>query len=225
MESGDKPSLLIIGSGGHASVLVDAIESAGQYNVAGYLDDTVLSGTIRGCYAVLGGLDAARNICDSRGIEDVVIAIGNNWWRRKLYSDLARTCPHFKFPVIVHPSSVIAPSATVGRGSALLAGSHIGPNSSIGELCIVNTHSSLDHDCKMHDFSSVAPGVVMGGVVEIGECSAIGVGASISDRISIGKHTLIGTGSVVVRNTPDLVVAYGNPARIQRPRREGEEYL
>jgi acetyltransferase-like isoleucine patch superfamily enzyme len=77
----------------------------------------------------------------------------------------------------------------------------------------------------MHKFSSIAPGVSTGGLVEIGECSAIGVGASISDRISIGRHTVVGTGAVVVRDIPDLVVAYGNPARVQRSRAEGEKYV
>jgi acetyltransferase-like isoleucine patch superfamily enzyme len=77
----------------------------------------------------------------------------------------------------------------------------------------------------MDNFSSIAPGVFMGGLVQIGECSAIGVGASISDRISIGRHAVVGTGAVVVRDVPDFVVAYGNPARIQRSRQEGEKYV
>jgi acetyltransferase-like isoleucine patch superfamily enzyme len=77
----------------------------------------------------------------------------------------------------------------------------------------------------MHEFSSIAPGVSAGGLVQIGECSAVGVGASISDRISIGRHTVVGTGAVVVRDIPDFVVAYGNPARVQRPRGQGEAYV
>ena len=83
----------------------------------------------------------------------------------------------------------------------------------------------MDHDCTLHDFASIAPGVFMGGLVRVGECSAIGVGASISDRISIGRHAVVGTGAVVARDIPDLVVAYGNPARVKRKRMEGEKYL
>jgi acetyltransferase-like isoleucine patch superfamily enzyme len=67
--------------------------------------------------------------------------------------------------------------------------------------------------------------VVAGGLVDIGECSAIGVGANISDRIHIGTHCLVGTGAAVVRDIPDLAVAYGVPARVQRFRKEGEQYL
>jgi acetyltransferase-like isoleucine patch superfamily enzyme len=75
------------------------------------------------------------------------------------------------------------------------------------------------------DFSSLAPGAVTGGLVIVGECSAIGVGAAISDRISIGSNSVVGTGAVVVRDIPDFVVAYGNPARAMRSRSEGEKYL
>jgi sugar O-acyltransferase (sialic acid O-acetyltransferase NeuD family) len=205
--------------------LVDAIELAGVYSIAGYLDDTVAAGTTRGNYSVLGGLDRVASVCAELRAENVVIAIGDNWWRRKVYSDLAQKCPHVKFPVVKHPSAIVAASATVGKGAAILAGSHVGPGSGVGEFAIVNTGSSMDHDCILHDFASIAPGAFMGGLVRIGECSAIGVGASISDRISIGSHAVVGTGAVVVRDVPDLVVAYGNPARAHRSRREGEKYV
>jgi sugar O-acyltransferase (sialic acid O-acetyltransferase NeuD family) len=221
----DKPKLLVVGSSGHASVLVDAIELVGAYRVAGYLDDSLPRGAVRRDYLVLGGLDDAISICVDQHINDVVIAIWDNWWRRKVYSDLTHDCPNLGFPVIKHPSAIIAASAKISRGAAILAGSHIGPGSRIGAFCIINTGSSIDHDCTLQDFASVAPGVFMGGLVQIGECSAIGVGASVSDRIFIGCHAVVGTGAVVVRDVPDLVVAYGNPARVQRSRREGEKYI
>jgi sugar O-acyltransferase (sialic acid O-acetyltransferase NeuD family) len=217
--------LLIIGSSGHASVLVDAVELMAAYRIEGYLDDTLAIGTVRKGYSVLGGLEAAASICADRRIDGLVIAIGDNWWRRRVCSDLLLRCPKLRFPVVKHPSSVIASDAEICQGTAILAGSHVGPGSRVGEFCIINTGSSLDHDCEMHDFASIAPGVFTGGFVQIGKCSAVGVGASISDRISVGSHAVVGTGAVVVRNIPDLVVAYGNPARVQRPRREGEAYM
>lgn len=219
------PKLLVIGSSGHASVLVDVIEPAGQYVVVGYLDDTEAVGTMRRGHPILGDLADIVGVCAHQLIEYAVIAVGDNWQRRKIYCDLVKSCPSLKFPVIRHPSAVVSSSAQIGRGSAVLAGAHVGPGSRIGEFCIVNTGSSVDHDCTLHNFASIAPGAFMGGLVEIGECSAVGVGATISDRISIGRHTVVGTGAVVVQDIPDLVVAYGNPARVKRSRTEGEKYL
>ena len=225
MSSAVTQKLLVIGSSGHASVLVDAIELTGEYTVTGYLDDTKAPGTAVGSYAILGGLADAASVCAQHLIQNVLIAVGDNWWRRKIYCDVLRSCPTLHFPVIQHPSAIVSPSAQIGKGSSILAGAHVGPGSRIGEFCILNTGSSVDHDCALHDFASIAPGVCMGGLAEIGECSAVGVGASISDRIRIGRHAVVGTGAVVVRDIPDLVVAYGNPARVKRPRTEGETYL
>ena len=220
-----EPKILLIGSSWQASVLLDAIRLAGLYTVVGFLDDTLPVGASRNGYAVLGGMKDAPRICSEHAVSDVAMAIGDNWWRRKLYADLIETCPGLRFPVIRHPSAIVAASARIGKGTAILAGSHVGPNSVVGDFCILNTSSSIDHDCTLADFSSIGPGVKTGGLVRIGECSAIGVGASISDRITIGSHTVIGTGAVVVRDIPDLVVAYGNPARVKRSRPEGEAYV
>jgi len=219
------PKLLIIGSSGHASVLVDAIELTNRYEIAGYVDDTLSIGTGRRGYKVLGAFQDVPRICQEQIIDNVVVAIGDNWWRRKVYSELVERCPNLNYAVVQHSSATVSLSAQIGKGSALLAGSHVGPGARVGNFCIVNTGSSIDHDCVMQDFSSVAPGVSTGGLVEVGECSAIGVGACISDRISIGRHTVVGTGAVVVRDLPDFVVAYGNPARVQRSRTEGEAYV
>jgi sugar O-acyltransferase (sialic acid O-acetyltransferase NeuD family) len=221
----DKPKLIIIGSSGHASVLTDAIELVDAFAIAGYLDDTRDPGSMRGCYPILGALRDAAAICAKQRIQHAVIAVGDNWSRQNLHSELARNCPEMRFPVVRHPSAVIARSAQIGDGAALLAFSHVGPGSRIGAFCIVNTRSLLDHDCSLGDYASLAPGVSAGGFVTIGQCSAVGVGAAISDRISIGSHTVIGTGAVIVRDIPDLSVAYGNPARVKRQRTEGEKYL
>lgn len=217
--------LLVVGSSGHSSVVVDAIELAAVYEIVGFVDDTAERGAMRGCHPILGALADIASICTQQLVKEVVIAIGDNWWRRKVYSDLIKRCPNLNFPAIQHPSAVVSSSAQIGKGSVVLAGAHVGPNSRVGEFCILNTGSSADHDCTLQNFASIAPGAFMGGLVEIGECSAVGVGASISDRISIGRHTVVGTGAVVVRSIPDLVIAYGNPARVKRKRMEGEKYL
>jgi sugar O-acyltransferase (sialic acid O-acetyltransferase NeuD family) len=221
----EMPKVLLIGSSHHASVLVDAIELSEIYSIVGYLDDTQKPGTVCRGYRILGGVADARRIVSDLGIQNAVVAIGDNWWRRKICLDLARSCPDLSFPVVRHPSAIIARTAEIGRGSVVLAGSVVGPNSRVGDFCIINTGSSLDHECTMKKFASIAPGVVMGGLVKIGECSVIGVGASISDRISIGDHSIVGTGSAVVRDVPDLVVAYGNPAKTRRSREKDEKYI
>ena len=219
------PKILLIGSSYHASVVLDAIRVSAAYEIAGCLDDTQTRGTMRKGYPILGGIGDAARVVAEYAIDNMAIAVGDNWSRRKIFLTLMNHKLNVTFPVIRHPSAIVASDSEIGQGTVIFAGSHVGPGSQIGEFCIINTASSVDHDCLLSNFSSIAPGVSMGGLVKIGECSAVGVGASISDRISIGNHAVVGTGSSVVRDIPDLVVAYGNPARVQRSRREEEKHI
>jgi sugar O-acyltransferase (sialic acid O-acetyltransferase NeuD family) len=214
--------ILVIGSSGHGGVIVDILEACG-HTIAGYLDDTVPVGVLKRGYPILGRLADCDGICERMKPQDIVMAIGDNWWRRKVYNDM-KIVRDARYPVIAHPTASVARSAQVGEGSVLMAHANVGPHARLGKFAIVNTGASLDHDSILGDFASLAPGVFTGGLVEIGECSAVGVGAALSDRIKVGSHTVIGTGAVVVRNVPDHSVAYGNPARVIRSRIEGEPY-
>jgi galactoside O-acetyltransferase len=50
----------------------------------------------------------------------------------------------------------------------------------------------------------------------IGRNVTIGMGANVIDGITIGENSTIGAGSVVTRNIPAHVVAYGVPAVVVR---------
>jgi sugar O-acyltransferase (sialic acid O-acetyltransferase NeuD family) len=205
--------LILFGSSGHAGVIVDAIEALGLHRVIGYLDDTQERASMKRGYPVLGGFSDWRKF--QAGF---VLAFGDNFARMNLSID-------GKFPVIIHPSATVSRTAQIGDGTVILSNAHVGPGCEVGRFCIVNTSASLDHDSTMKDFSSLGPGTVTGGLVQIGECSATGVGAMLSDRVSIGAHSVVGTGSIAVRNIPDHVIAYGNPARVMRQREKGEAYV
>ncbi len=98
-------------------------------------------------------------------------------------------------------------------------------NVRIGEFCILNTNSSLDHDTTIGNYVSFAPKSCTGGGAAVGDYSAICLGTNVIDRITIGEHTVIGAGSTVLHNQPSHIVAYGTPARKINDRRPGDRYL
>jgi acetyltransferase-like isoleucine patch superfamily enzyme len=106
-----------------------------------------------------------------------------------------------------------------------MPGSVVGPKTDIGQFCILNTRSSIDHHGVMADCSSLAPGVTAGGGVRVGLRSAISIGAIVKHDVIIGNDCVVGAGSYVHANLPDSCVAYGTPARIVRSRNRGDRYL
>ena len=50
----------------------------------------------------------------------------------------------------------------------------------------------------------------------MGEGTWIGIGSCVIQGITIGGNSVIGAGSVVVKDIPDGVVAYGNPCKVAR---------
>lgn len=50
--------------------------------------------------------------------------------------------------------------------------------------------------------------------VRICKAAWIGAGATILPGVCVGKHAIVGAGSVVTKDVPDYAVAVGNPARV-----------
>ena len=88
---------------------------------------------------------------------------------------------------------------------------NVGPNSIVDKFCILNTSSSIDHDCEMKSFSSIAPRVA--------------TGATIKHGITVGDDAVIGANSYVNKSVDSNVVAYGSPCKFVRERTKGHSYL
>ena len=113
----------------------------------------------------------------------------------------------------------------MGEGNVVMAGATINTSSEISNHCIFNTNCSIDHDNRIADFASIAPNGVTGGNVEVGEFSAIGIGATVKHNVSIGYNCIIGACSLVNKDTKSNSVYYGIPAKFIRNHELGEKYL
>tara|TARA_R110002049_G_scaffold296797_1_gene485189 strand:+ start:21811 stop:22503 length:693 start_codon:yes stop_codon:yes gene_type:complete len=218
-------NILIIGASGHAKVIVDIIEKQKQYNIVGFLDTFKEKGEKLFEYTILGSENDLNEIVEQNNIVGCFVAIGDNCTRKIMSKKIAALNPTIKFINAIHPNSTIGKEVELGHGIAIMPGVVINSDSKIGNFCILNTNSSLGHDGVMYNYSSISSGVRTGGNLRLNECSAVSIGATIIENIVIGKDTIIGAGSLVTKNIPSEVVAYGIPAKIIKSRKADDKYL
>jgi len=211
--------LVIFGGGGHA-VSVANIALSACYEIKNFVDKNREGLNLLG-YKVIGNLGELDNVDGF----SFAIAVGDNSVRERIHRELVEAIPYPHFPALIHSSAIISFYTEIGEGTVVMPNAVIGPNSKVGNFCIINTHASIDHDCVMYDYSSLAPAAVTGGAVTIGLRSAISIGAVIKHGLNIGEDCVLGANSYLDKDLPNNQVAYGTPAKKVRIRNIGDDYL
>jgi len=123
--------------------------------------------------------------------------------------ELSSTIPYI---TIVHPNSIIDPSARLGNGVAVLAGAIVNPRAVVGRHCILNTGAIVEHDCCLGEFSHVAPGAIVCVGATIGADTWIGAGSTVLEGRTVGRGAVVAAGAVVTRDVEPGTVVRGIPA-------------
>mgnify|MGYP004511795347 FL=1 len=195
--------MYLFGASGHGKVIKDILNANGV-KVEAFVDDNL---NVNEC----GGHLVLH---DATGLSPIIVSIGVNRIRKMIVERLKENNPTIVYGIAIHPSAIVSPSAKIGEGTVVMAGAVINADAVIGKHCIVNTGATVDHDCVIEDYCHIAPGVHISGGTHVGEGSWIGVGSSVIQCLNIGKNCMIGAGSVVVKDIPDNVTAFGCPAKV-----------
>jgi sugar O-acyltransferase (sialic acid O-acetyltransferase NeuD family) len=197
---------VVVGAGGHAKVVLAALDAAGTPADAVLDDNPTRWGTLLLGVPVLGAVAALASWPGVRA----VLAIGNNR-RRK---ELAETYADIEWLTVVHPSAIVHASATLAPGAMVMWRAVVEPDARIGAHTIVNTGAAVCHDAVVGDYAHISVTSTLAGEARVGEGCFIGMNACVIGGAPVGAWTTIGAGASVVRAIPAGVTAVGVPARV-----------
>jgi sugar O-acyltransferase (sialic acid O-acetyltransferase NeuD family) len=193
-------------------IIEDINAKSTEYKILGYLDDDDkkwLSSFNE--YKILGGVDwLSLN-------PHIYVALGFSKpnQKRTLISKL-NAIGHKNYVTLIHPLAWISRRVQVGQGSIVYPGVHIDVDVNIGEFCLFNKLATIGHDTIIKDFVTLSPSVNIGGFNHIGSGVEFGINSASIQYINFGDWSIIGGGSMVIKDLPDNVVVAGVPAKIIR---------
>jgi sugar O-acyltransferase (sialic acid O-acetyltransferase NeuD family) len=189
--------LAIIGAGGHGKV-VGEIALLNQYENIHFFDDKI--NVIKNFpFIIIGNLLQLKD--HLKDYDDFFVAIGDNEARHKMILWLREE--KVNIVSLTHPKSTISKLSSIGIGTCVMANAAVNPGTHIKEGVIINTSSSIDHDCVIEDYSHISPNCSLSGNVSIGKFTHLGTGTSVHPGIHIGSNVKTGIGSKVYQNIFD----------------------
>lgn len=203
-----------IGAGGHAAVMIEAIQAMGGCQIVGLLDaDSEKHGSTVLGIPILGD-DSLWPTLIQQGITHFFNGVGSvrdTIARQRVFDHAAQM--GLRALTVIQPSATVSPSARLGDGVAVLSRAHVGTRAQLGSNVLINTGALIEHDCVIGDHCHIATGAVLAGSVTIGLGVHVGAGAVILQGRSIGDAATIGAGAVVIHDVEANATAVGVPAR------------
>lgn len=208
----DVKDLYIIGAGGlgrEVAWIVERINKVNStWNLMGFIDDNdSLWGKYQDDYKVLGGCEYLKSLRNVYAI----CAIGAARIRKHVIGKLLGS--DVKYATLIDPSALISKRVEIGEGVIICAGTIVTVDIKIGNHVLINLDCTIGHDDVIQDYVTIYPSVNVSGNVLIGECSELGTGTQIIQGKKVASNSIIGAGTVVVKDCIESGTYVGSPAR------------
>jgi sugar O-acyltransferase (sialic acid O-acetyltransferase NeuD family) len=191
--------VVILGGGGHASVLAEICIEQGRQILA------VVSPESTRTRQVFEGLRHIKNDDEvlEFSVNDVELVNGvgglpGSELRRHLatkFSELG-----YRFATLISPSAIVSNTAKLGEGVQVLPRATLNAGTSVGAHSIINSCSLVEHDCCVENFVHIAPSATICGGTVVREGAQIGPCSVVAQGVEIGVYSVVGAGASVVRS-------------------------
>lgn len=210
---------IIIGAGTYGEVYLAYLQEAGV-EIVGFLDDDKkFEGRYLHGVPVLGPTSLLYTLKRTDDVYAVYCPLGNNKFRVKfltLASELGYETPNY-----IHPSVVLSPYVTIGKGVYILAGTTVMPYAVIKDYVMISMGVRVSHHSVLEEGVFLSTGCSFGASIHAKKNTYCGIGSTIMTGVhELGEDCLIGAGAVVIKDVQDRAIMAGVPARLIRYAKE-----
>jgi len=214
-----KKKLVILGGSGIGMIASFIAKITKEYEVIGFLNDIIEVGKYIGKYhikiPVIGRTDDIITYLKMKNIFFFIAYVGLENEKNTFYKIMNLDIPIKRFASLIHPTAIIPYGyCKIGHGVLFAPFTQLSTDTFISDNCILLANSFVGHDSYLDRFAHVATNGVIGANVHIGKGVHIGSNATIREKIVIGNFSLVGAGSVVLKDVESNCIVVGNPARI-----------
>jgi len=204
--------MIIVGASGCGREIADWVEQINavkpEWEIAGFLDDNLkaLEG-VRCAYPVIG------TIADHVPEQGTGYVMGIASPRIKKMLSMRLEEKGAEFVSVIHPTTIISPSAVIGKGLVTYPNSKIGAGVQLGDFVTLQS-TIVGHDVQAEDYVTISSSCGLTGGVRLKRGCFVGDHAAVSIGLTIGEGAYVGIGSVVIRDVDPWKKVFGNPARV-----------
>lgn len=212
-----KRDIILIGSGGCMRELVWQIQELNEkedaWNILGYVDSEKPengTGIWVGAQNIpyLGDDDV---LLRKEEITEIAVCVGAPAVRKRIAQKLQRN-PKLHFPNLILGDTRICADVKMGKGCIISMDARISTNVEMGDFVFLNIGSGICHDGRIGDYVTLSPDVRLAGNVTVEQGCDIGLGTKVIQGVRIGRNTVVGAGSVVIRDIFGDCTVAGVPA-------------
>lgn len=213
-----KPSSLpvvLIGGGGHASVLAEILLEQGREIMAVVCPDDIV---VR---SVFSGLRHLKEDDDVLGFDPKQVKLVNGIGMLPK-SNLRHLMTQrfvelgYQFDSVIASSALVSPFAHIEQGVQIFPQVIVNTGAYVGAHSIINSGALVEHDSVIGQHNHIAPKAVLCGQVKTGNNVFIGANATVIQNIEIANNSVIGAGEILTKSVMSTPKAYSSNSTIQK---------
>ncbi|MCG9705279.1 acetyltransferase [Photobacterium damselae] len=208
----DKATLpiVMIGGGGHASVLAEILLNQGREILAVISPEDISQRPVfEGITLLEKDEDILKFDKDKILLVNGIGIMPKSGFKKKINEYFLSL--GYQFETVIADSAFVSPFSKIEIGAQILPMAMIQTGATVGSHSIINTGALVEHDCKIGAYNHIAPKATLCGQVVTKENVYVGAGSTVIQGISIGCGAIVGAGASLTRSLEENAIAY--PAR------------